>query len=84
MRVLVVTGKRVVVLLVNVVVGNVVVHVAVGVDEAPFVSNFSMGACSFVSNFCMGAFCSVSNFRMGAPPSWSSWYWPRTRSERTP
>ena len=61
--------------------GNGVVHVVVGVDEAPFVSNFGMGACSFVSNLCMGASCSASNFRMGAAPSWSSWYGPRTRSE---
>ena len=82
--VLVVTGKRVVVLPVNVGGGNVVILVAVGVDEAPFVSNFCMGACSSVSNFSMGAFCSVSNFSMGASPSWSSWYWPRARSGRTP
>ena len=92
MLVLVVPGKRVVVLLVHVVRGNGVVRVVGGVDEAPFVSNFGMGACSFVSNFgmgacsfvsnlCMGASCSVSNFRMGAAPSWSSWYGPRTRSE---
>ena len=82
--VLVVTGQRVVVLLVNAVVGTGVGLVAVGVDGAPCVSNLRVGACSSVSNLSMGAFCSVSNFSMGASPSWSSWYWPRARSGRTP